>query len=334
MIVNPDHMSQAGVDATLKLLEARGYSGVISPHGWMDPGNWPRLWKLGGLAWPGHSKADEYVNEWKALRPKSTPYDVRLGLRRRSRRALRAAGGAGGADATRSRASTAASRSTARRPATARSTTRPRASRTTGSTPTGSPTCAASAARVAQGPLGRRRGVPGDVGARRRRAGSGLRTSTRRRAGSGATLDVDASAARASRSSATATWGWCVPAAAPTSRCFGRDGRVDARRQHGARAVGGGCAGRAADERFGHAGSRACGVCRAGWTRGGGGARGERASADVARAGDAVGGGAVRRRARRCAVSRPRACRDGLGVVGRGVDSALRVAQPRRDNGS
>ena len=52
---------------------------MISPHGWMDPGNWPRLWKLGGLAWPGHSKADEYVAEWKALRPKSTPYDFGWG---------------------------------------------------------------------------------------------------------------------------------------------------------------------------------------------------------------------------------------------------------------
>ena len=58
MVVNPDHMSQAGVDDTLSLLEARRYSGVISPHGWMDPGNWPRLWKLGGLAFPGHSAAE------------------------------------------------------------------------------------------------------------------------------------------------------------------------------------------------------------------------------------------------------------------------------------
>jgi hypothetical protein len=52
---------------------------VISPHGWMDPGNWPRLWKLGGLAWPGHSRADEYVAEYKALRPASTPYDFGWG---------------------------------------------------------------------------------------------------------------------------------------------------------------------------------------------------------------------------------------------------------------
>ena len=52
---------------------------MISPHGWMDPGNWPRLWKLGGLAWPGHSHADEYVAEWKRCGPKSTPYDFGWG---------------------------------------------------------------------------------------------------------------------------------------------------------------------------------------------------------------------------------------------------------------
>jgi microsomal dipeptidase-like Zn-dependent dipeptidase len=74
MIVNPDHMSQAGVDETLSLLEARDYSGVISPHGWMDPGNWPRLWKLGGIAFPGHSAADEYVEDWQKFRPKRTPH--------------------------------------------------------------------------------------------------------------------------------------------------------------------------------------------------------------------------------------------------------------------
>jgi hypothetical protein len=74
MIVNPDHMSQAGVDRTLSLLEARHYSGVISPHGWMDPGNWPRLWKLGGMAFPGHSEASSYVTAWHDYRPRSTPY--------------------------------------------------------------------------------------------------------------------------------------------------------------------------------------------------------------------------------------------------------------------
>jgi hypothetical protein len=73
-IVNPDHMSQAAVDDTLTLLEANRYSGVISPHGWMDPGNWPRLWKLGGMAFGGHSATDDYVKEWRDFRPRETPY--------------------------------------------------------------------------------------------------------------------------------------------------------------------------------------------------------------------------------------------------------------------
>jgi len=79
MIVNPDHMSQAAVDDTLTLLESRRYSGVISPHGWVDPGNWPRLWKLGGMAFPGHSGADDYVKEWQAFRPKQTPFEFGWG---------------------------------------------------------------------------------------------------------------------------------------------------------------------------------------------------------------------------------------------------------------
>ena len=79
MIVNPDHMSQAGVDDTLTLLETRKYSGVISPHGWMDPDNWPRLWKLGGMAFPGHSSAADYVKEWQRYRPQETPFEFGWG---------------------------------------------------------------------------------------------------------------------------------------------------------------------------------------------------------------------------------------------------------------
>jgi hypothetical protein len=78
-IVNPDHMSQAAVDDTLTLLESEDYSGVISPHGWVDPGNWPRLWKLGGMAFPGHSGTDSYVEDWQKYRPKETPYEFGWG---------------------------------------------------------------------------------------------------------------------------------------------------------------------------------------------------------------------------------------------------------------
>jgi hypothetical protein len=74
MIVNPDHMSQRGVDATLKLAEARHYSGLISPHGWMDPRNWPRIWALGGMAFPNSGTASAFVQEWRKYRPTRTPY--------------------------------------------------------------------------------------------------------------------------------------------------------------------------------------------------------------------------------------------------------------------
>jgi microsomal dipeptidase-like Zn-dependent dipeptidase len=78
-IVNPDHMSQAAVDDTLTLLESRNYSGVISPHGWVDPGNWPRLWKLGGMAFPGHSATDQYVQDYQDFRPRETPFEFGWG---------------------------------------------------------------------------------------------------------------------------------------------------------------------------------------------------------------------------------------------------------------
>jgi hypothetical protein len=74
MIINPDHMSQKAVDDTLTLLESRRYSGVISPHGWMDPGNWPRIWKLGGLAFPDSNTSTQYVQDYARYRPRKTPY--------------------------------------------------------------------------------------------------------------------------------------------------------------------------------------------------------------------------------------------------------------------
>ncbi|MEA2369318.1 MAG: hypothetical protein QOH38_2036 [Thermoleophilaceae bacterium] len=74
MIINPDHMSQRAVDDTLTLIESKHYSGVISPHGWMDPGNWPRLWKLGGLAFPDSNTSSQYVKDYAKYRPRKTPY--------------------------------------------------------------------------------------------------------------------------------------------------------------------------------------------------------------------------------------------------------------------
>ncbi|HEX8741813.1 MAG TPA: hypothetical protein VF712_01650 [Thermoleophilaceae bacterium] len=74
MIINPDHMSQRAVDDTITLAEAHDYSGVISPHGWMDPGNWPRIWKLGGLAFPDSDTSTGFVDAYRKYRPKRTPF--------------------------------------------------------------------------------------------------------------------------------------------------------------------------------------------------------------------------------------------------------------------
>ena len=79
MIINPDHMSQKAVDDTLTLAEAHRYSGVISPHGWMDPGNWPRIWKLGGLAFPDSDTSTGFVDAYRKYRPKRTPFMIGWG---------------------------------------------------------------------------------------------------------------------------------------------------------------------------------------------------------------------------------------------------------------
>ncbi|HEX6389483.1 MAG TPA: Coagulation factor 5/8 type domain-containing protein [Solirubrobacteraceae bacterium] len=74
MIVNLDHLSSAGVDAGLKIAEARGYSGVVSPHGWMDPRDWTRVWALGGWVAPQAGDAASFAATWQRYRPARTPF--------------------------------------------------------------------------------------------------------------------------------------------------------------------------------------------------------------------------------------------------------------------
>ena len=119
-------MSQAGVDDTLTLLESRKYSGVISPHGWMDPGNWPRLWKLGGMAFPGHSARRRLRRGVEAATGRGRRRTSSAGATAPTSAASRTSPTrtpTAAASPTRSRATTARSRSTARRPASGPSTT-------------------------------------------------------------------------------------------------------------------------------------------------------------------------------------------------------------------
>ena len=69
LILDVDHMSGLARDAALDLLEQRGYSGVVSSHGWADEDSLPRILELGGVVSPYASRSTGYVRDWAALRP-------------------------------------------------------------------------------------------------------------------------------------------------------------------------------------------------------------------------------------------------------------------------
>lgn len=81
MLVEVDHMSVRARRQTLNILEAEGYSGVISSHSWSDPPSQPRILRLGGMISPMAGPAstpdtDEalppatccYLDTWQRLR--------------------------------------------------------------------------------------------------------------------------------------------------------------------------------------------------------------------------------------------------------------------------
>ncbi len=68
MIVDIDHMSVKTADATLKILEDANYSGVVSSHGWTDPTNVPRIYKLGGFVGEYASTPTEFLKSWRKYR--------------------------------------------------------------------------------------------------------------------------------------------------------------------------------------------------------------------------------------------------------------------------
>jgi hypothetical protein len=66
-IVELDHMDVKTADATLSILEAHHYSGVVSAHSWDSPQENPRIYNLGGFVTPiaGASPA-AFISQWKA----------------------------------------------------------------------------------------------------------------------------------------------------------------------------------------------------------------------------------------------------------------------------
>ena len=73
MIIETDHMSVKARSEALSVLEAAGYSGLISSHGWGDSGSQVRLQQLGGVVAPYARDATEYVSAWQQARATRDP---------------------------------------------------------------------------------------------------------------------------------------------------------------------------------------------------------------------------------------------------------------------
>ena len=73
MIIETDHMSVKARSETLSVLEAAGYSGLISSHGWGDSGSQVRLQQLGGVVAPYARDATEYAAAWQQARSTRDP---------------------------------------------------------------------------------------------------------------------------------------------------------------------------------------------------------------------------------------------------------------------
>jgi microsomal dipeptidase-like Zn-dependent dipeptidase len=68
MIIETDHMSVKARRATLDILEAAGYPGVISSHSWGDAGSQKRIERLGGLVGPISNEAHRFADDWRFAR--------------------------------------------------------------------------------------------------------------------------------------------------------------------------------------------------------------------------------------------------------------------------
>jgi hypothetical protein len=68
-LIEIDHMDVKTGDKALSIMEQRRYSGVVSPHSWSSPEQFPRIYKLGGFITPiAHSSPEAFVAEWKHVK--------------------------------------------------------------------------------------------------------------------------------------------------------------------------------------------------------------------------------------------------------------------------
>jgi hypothetical protein len=68
MIFDPDHMSAKARTQSMDIIEAAGYSGVISSHGWADDTIYPRIMAAGGVVTPHAGSSASFVQKYRAHR--------------------------------------------------------------------------------------------------------------------------------------------------------------------------------------------------------------------------------------------------------------------------
>jgi hypothetical protein len=73
MIIDPDHLSVRARQELLNVVEAEGYSGIVSSHSWSTPDAMPRIYKLGGVVTPYAGSSKGFVEEWRATKPMRDP---------------------------------------------------------------------------------------------------------------------------------------------------------------------------------------------------------------------------------------------------------------------
>ena len=65
MIFDPDHMSVKGRRAAMNQIERMDYPGVISSHSWATPDAYPRVYKAGGFITPYAGDSTGFVEKWR-----------------------------------------------------------------------------------------------------------------------------------------------------------------------------------------------------------------------------------------------------------------------------
>ena len=72
-LIEVDHLSEATADEVMAIIEKRGYSGVISSHGWDSERTTARVYAAGGFATPYASEPATFLRSWREARAMSRP---------------------------------------------------------------------------------------------------------------------------------------------------------------------------------------------------------------------------------------------------------------------